>query len=83
MSLTAVVLRIADIYVPADRRREIDPERVAATADEIMADAPERPIQVRQGKGRYVLIKGVNRLEARKALGETEIQAYIVSARLH
>ena len=44
------------------------------------AEADERPIQVRRGKGHYVLVKGVHRLEARKALGEETIQAYIVRA---
>ena len=81
--MRAVVLRIEEIYVPTERRKELDLEKVEAVAEEIMDEAEERPIQVRPGKGRYVLIKGVHRLEARKALGEETIQAFIVSARLH
>ena len=48
-----------------------------------MEEADEHPIQVRQGKDRYVLIKGVHRLEARKALGDETIQAFIVAAQQH
>ncbi len=81
--MRAVVLRIEEIYVPTERRKELDLEKVEAVAEEIMDEAEEQPIQVRPGKGRYVLIKGVHRLEARKALGEETIQAFIVSARLH
>lgn len=81
--LTPVMLKIDEIYVPAERRKELDPDRSNAIAEKIMEGEEQTPIQVRQGKGRYVLIKGVNRLEARKALGDTSIQAYIVSARRH
>ena len=81
--MRAVVLRIDEIYIPTECRNELDLEKVEAVAEEIMDEAEERPIQVRPGKGRYVLIKGVHRLEARKALGEETIQAFIVSARLH
>lgn len=81
--LKAVVLNIADIYIPAERRKELDPAKVETTAAAIMEEAEENPIQVRKGDGRYVLVKGVHRLEARKALGETTIQAFIVAARQH
>ena len=81
--LTAVVVKIEEIYVPTERRKQLDPQEVEAVAEKIMAGAEERPIQVRRGKGRYVLVKGVHRLEARKALGEETIQAYIVRARQH
>lgn len=79
--LKAVVLKIADIYVPTERRKELDLQRVESLAAEILDEAEELPIQVRRGKDRYVLVKGVHRLEARKALGEETIQAFIVSAR--
>ena len=81
--LKAVTLKIEDIYLPADRRKEIDPQRVESVAEQIMEETEEHPIQVREGKGRYVLIKGVHRVEARKALGEETIQAFIVAARQH
>ena len=81
--LTAVEVKIEEIYVPTELRKQLDPQEVEAVAEKILAEAKERPVQVRRGKGRYVLVKGVHRLEARKALGEETIQAYIVRARQH
>jgi ParB-like chromosome segregation protein Spo0J len=81
--LKAVVIKIEDVYVPAERRRELDASKLDQVAETIMEEAEENPIQVRQGKGRYVLVKGIHRLEARKALGDETIQAFIVGARLH
>lgn len=79
--LKTVAVNIAEIYLPAERRKELDQEKVDMIAETIMDGTEERPIQVRRGKDRYVLVKGTNRLEARKALGDTTIQAYIVSAK--
>lgn len=76
-------VKIDEIYIPADRRKELDPQRVEEIAEQIIEEVPQRPIQVRRGKDRYVLIKGVNRLEAQKALGNETIEAAIVAARLH
>lgn len=81
--LKSVPVKIDEIYVPAERRKELDPQKVDQVAEEIMEETEERPIQVRKGKDRYVLVKGVHRLEARKALGDVTIQAYIVSAQKH
>jgi len=79
--LKAVAVKIEEIYIPADRRKEFDQEKIDQIAERIMDDADVLPIQVRQGKGRYVLVKGMNRLEARKALGDVTVQAFIVGAR--
>ncbi len=76
-------VKIDEIYVPADRRKELDPQKVEEIAEQIIEEVAQRPIQVRRGKDRYVLIKGVNRLEAQKALGNETIEAAIVAARLH
>lgn len=81
--LTTIVVKIEEIYVPMELRKQLDLQKVEAVAEKIMEEAEERPIQVRRGKGRYVLVKGVHRLEACKALGEETIQAYIVRARQH
>lgn len=81
--LKPITVKITDIYVPADRRKELDPEKVETVAEEIMEEDEEQPIMVRQGKDRYVLTRGVHRLEARKALGEETIQAFVVGAKLH
>jgi len=83
MFLPAVILKIEEIYVPVEHRKELDPQRVESVAEKIMEEAEEQPILVRQGKDRYVLVKGIHRLEARKALGEETIKAFIVSARRH
>lgn len=76
-------VKVDEIYVPADRRKELDPQKVEEIAEQIMEEVVQRPIQVRRGKDRYVLIKGINRLEAQKALGNETIEAAIVAARLH
>ena len=81
--LRAIAINIEGIYVPAALRKDLDPGRVELVAEGIMEEADEHPIQVRQGKDRYVLIKGVHRLEARKALGDETIQAFIVAAQQH
>ncbi len=78
--LKAVAVKIDQIYVPAARRQELDDtKQEEITKGLLNGDAP-KPIRVREGKDRFVLIGGVNRLEACKALGETEIEAYIVQA---
>ncbi|WP_419903147.1 ParB N-terminal domain-containing protein [Kiloniella sp.] len=74
------ILKIEDIYVPTDRRKELDAAKVDLAAEEIIEEAEERPISVRKGKDRYVLLRGVNRLEAHKALGEETIKSYIMNA---
>ncbi len=81
--LKAVVIKIKEIYVPIGLRKELNLSKVELIAEKIMEDADEHPIQVRQGKDRYVLVRGIHRLEARKALGDETIQAYIVAAPQH
>lgn len=75
--------RIDEIYVPAKRRKTLDADRVAALAESILEEGLRIPIQVRQGKGRYVLVEGLHRLEACKSLGEETITGLLVGARLH
>lgn len=79
--LEAKRFRIADIYVPAARRRTLDRARVEALADDILEHGQTMPIQVRQGEGRYVLIEGLHRLEACRALGEETILCLLVQPR--
>jgi ParB-like chromosome segregation protein Spo0J len=38
-------------------------------------------IQVRKGKGRYVLVEGLHRLEACRSLGDVKVICLIVSAK--
>ena len=43
----------------------------------------DTPILVRPDGQRFVLVEGLHRLEACKALGETTVPAYLVQARKH
>ena len=78
-----VTIRIDEIYVPVKRRDEIDPARVESLAENILEEGLKVPISVRQGKGRYVLVAGLQRLEAMKALGEDSITAIVVGSPQH
>jgi len=73
-------VNIADIYAPTARKKELDQSKVDAITEEMMDDTEGKPIRVRKGDGRFVLLEGMNRLEAAKALGEKTIGAYIVQA---
>ena len=81
--LKPITINIDDIYVPADRRKELDPKKVETAAEEILEESEEQPSMVRKGKRRDGLTRGIHRLEARKALGEDTIQVFIVGAKLH
>jgi ParB-like chromosome segregation protein Spo0J len=74
---------VADIYVPVKRRATLDPARVNAIAESMLADGQQTPILVRPDGARFVLVEGLHRLEAAKALGETTIVGFRVDARKH
>jgi ParB-like chromosome segregation protein Spo0J len=78
-----VRIRIDEIYVPTARRAQLNAETVAALADSILQEGLKVPINVRKDGARYVLVEGLHRLEACKALGEEEITAIIVRAKQH
>ena len=63
---------IANIYVPVKRRATLKPETVQQV-----------PILVRPDGDRFVLIHGLHRLEACKALGEETIYGYLTQALKH
>ena len=73
--------KIEDIYVPAKRRKTLKDDLVDTLAEDILENGLKIPIQVRQGKERVVLVEGLHRLEAAKALGELEIRGFLVQAR--
>ena len=79
------VFQIDEIRVPVKRRKEIDPQKVAALAETLLAEGQKVPILVRKDeeKGGYVLVEGLHRLEALKALGETTVIGLLVQARRH
>jgi ParB/RepB/Spo0J family partition protein len=78
-----VSVRIAEIYVPAGRRGDVKPEVVAELAESILEEGLKVPISVREGKGRFVLVAGLQRLEAMRALGEETITAIVVGSPQH
>jgi sulfiredoxin len=76
-------LPIDDIYVPTKRRATLKPEHVLEIAESMLDKGQETPILVRPDGARYVLVEGLHRLEAAKALGETTIVGYLVQAAKH
>jgi ParB-like chromosome segregation protein Spo0J len=83
MALKRQILAIQDIYVPVKRRQTLDPQKVETLAESMLAKGQETPILVRPDGIRFVLVEGLHRLEACKALGETTVPAYLVQARKH
>ncbi len=76
-----VSVKIADIYIPAALRKPVDPAKVQELAESIAENGLQSPILVRPDKARFVLVSGLHRLEACKALGETTILVNLVQAR--
>jgi sulfiredoxin len=74
---------IADIYVPVKRRATLQQKRVDEIALSMLDKGQETPILVRSDGGRFVLVEGLHRLEAAKALGEKTIVGFLVDARKH
>ncbi len=78
--LTRERFPIDQIYLPTDKRKGLDAARVEALAEAIMEEGQKTPIRVRKGKDRFVLVEGAHRVEALKALGETEVTGFLVQA---
>jgi ParB-like chromosome segregation protein Spo0J len=74
---------IADIYVPVKRRATLKAATVQDIAQSILEIGQQTPILVRRDGDRYVLVEGLHRLEACKALGEQTIIGYLVQAPKH
>ncbi len=81
--LIAKALPIANIYVPAKRRANLDISKVGAIAESILEQGQTTPIMVREDGERFVLVEGLHRLEACESLGEDMIMAFLVQARRH
>jgi len=81
--LKAKAFQIAAIHVPVKRAKTLDAAKVGRIAESILVDGQTTPIQVRSDGDRFVLVEGLHRLEAMKALGEKTINAYLVQARKH
>ena len=81
--MQSISLNIEEIYVPAKRRKTLNTAIVDEIAECMLEEGQLTPILVRQGRGRFVLVEGLHRMEACKALGEKTISAFIVQARRH
>jgi len=79
--MKSVPVRIDQIYVPRTLRAALDPEKVRRLAEQILENGQQTPIQLRHDDDRYVLVTGLHRLEAMRALGEETIDSLIVRAR--
>lgn len=75
--------KTADIYVPAKRRRTLNPKTVEEIAESMIEEGQRTPILLREDGARFVLVEGFHRLEACKALGEETIVGIIVQVRSH
>ncbi len=75
------IFQIDDIYVPAKRRRTVDPATVATIAESMLEEGQRIPIMVRRDGERLVLVEGLQRLEACRSLGEDTVTGVIVQAR--
>jgi sulfiredoxin len=74
---------VADIYVPIKRRATLEQKRVDEIAASMLNDGQQTPILVRPDGARFVLVEGLHRLEAARALGEKTIVGFRVDARKH
>lgn len=74
-------LKIEDIYVPVKLKNDLDPRKVEELAESILENGQETPISVRDDGKRMVLVAGLHRLEACKALGEELVDGIMVGAR--
>jgi sulfiredoxin len=75
------IFQIADIYVPTARRQTIDPPTVQALAESILEQGQTDPIMVRTDGKRFILVEGLQRLEACRLLGEKTIIGILVQAK--
>ena len=71
---------IDKIYVPVKRWKALKPELVQEIAESILEIGQQAPILVRPDEDRFVLVEGLHRLEACRALGERAIIGLLVSA---
>jgi sulfiredoxin len=74
---------IANVYIPTRRRPTLDAKKVQVLAESILQVGQQTPILLRRDGDRFVLVEGLHRLEACRALGETSIDGYLVDARKH
>ncbi len=72
---------VTQIYVPVKRRKTLDAGIVNEIAESMLEVGQLTPILVRRDGERLVLVEGLHRLEACKALGEETIVGLLVQPR--
>ena len=75
------ILKIEDINVPVKRQKTLNPKVVNEIAESMLEEGQLTPIWVRQDGKHFVLVEGLHRLEACKALGEETIVGLLVEPR--
>src|ERR1700746_2973656 len=73
---------IDKIYIPVKRKKALKPELVQEIAESILEIGQQAPILVRTDEDRFVLVEGLHRFEACKALGEETIIGILVSTEI-
>ena len=71
------------VYVPSNRAKTLDGQKVLDFAEDILEHGQKTPIRLRADGKRFVLVEGYHRLEALHALGEEMIEGVLLGARLH
>lgn len=71
---------IETIFVPTKQKKALNPATVAEIAESMLEIGQQTPISIRRDGDRLVLVEGLHRLEACKALGETTILGVVVTA---
>jgi len=74
---------IDEIYVPVKRRKTLNMETANEIAESMLENGQLTPILVRRDRGKFILVEGLHRLEACKALGEETVVGLLVQSRLH
>ncbi len=74
---------VKNIRVPVKRMKTLDPAKVEDIAEDMLENGQTTPIRVRKSKDGFVLIEGLHRLEALKALGEETVIGFLVKAVQH
>ena len=79
--LAIKAVTIETIYIPTERRKTLDAAKLQSLIEDMLENGHKMPIQVRFDGKRHILVEGLHRLEAARALGDTVINAYLVQAR--
>jgi ParB-like chromosome segregation protein Spo0J len=81
--METISVSVDEIYVPVKLRGSLDETRVESVAESYIENGRMTPIRVRRDGERLVLVHGIHRLEACRALGEETITVFVVQAAKH